>query len=143
MEHILTNKIIDYNVCGEKNNERRVILLADDHKKKVDKTINSIRSLAMSKNPEDTKFRLNKITSIQLNISKYRPLKGGKYKAFPTEILRKQAVSLIDNCNDNNCFNLTIKKYFQNLNIDMNRTVPIFRTQKVAVSFGWDTSRRI
>ena len=66
----------------------------------------------MSKNPEDTKFRLNKITSIQLNISKYRPLKGGKYKAFPTEILRKQAVSLIDNCNDNNCFNLTMSLFF-------------------------------
>ncbi len=95
-----------------------MILLADDHKKKVDKIINSVRSLALSTNPADTKFRLNKITSIQLNISKYRPLKGGKYNAFPTEILRKQAVSLIDNCDDNNCFNLTIKKHFQNLNIE-------------------------
>jgi hypothetical protein len=118
LKHIITNEIIDYNVWSEKNNEGRVILLADDHKKKVDKMINSIRSLALSRNPADTKFRLNKITSVQLNISKYRPLKGGKYKAFPTEILRKQAVSLIDNCNDNNCFNLTIKKYFQNLNIE-------------------------
>ncbi len=48
--------------------------------------IYSIRSLALSKNPADTKFRLNKITSLQLNISKYRPLKGGKYRTFPTEI---------------------------------------------------------
>jgi hypothetical protein len=114
LKHIITNEIIDYNVWGEKNNEGRVILLADDHKKKVEKMINSIRSLALSKNPADTKFKLNRISSVQLNISKYRPLKGGKYRAFPTEILRKQAVSLIDN----KCFNLTIKKYFQNFNIE-------------------------
>ena len=116
LKHI-TNETIDYNVWGEKNNEGRVILLADDHKKKVDKIINGIKSLVLIKNPADTKFRLNKIT-LQLNISKYRPLKGGKYRTFPTEILKKQAVSLIDNCNDNNCFILTIKKYFQNLKIE-------------------------
>jgi hypothetical protein len=59
------NEIIDYNVWGEKNNEGRVILLADDHKKKVDKMNNNIKSLAMSKNPAGTKLRLNKITSVQ------------------------------------------------------------------------------
>jgi hypothetical protein len=80
--------------------------------------INSIKSLASTKNPVDTKFRLNKIISLQLNISKYRPLKGGKYRIFHTEILKKKLVSLIDECNNNNCFNLTIKKYFQNLNIE-------------------------
>ena len=45
-------------------------------------------------------------------------MKGGKYRTFPTEVLRKQAVSLIDDCNNNNCFSLTIKKYFQNQNIE-------------------------
>jgi hypothetical protein len=64
LKDIVTNEFMDYNVWGKKNNEGRVILLADDHKKKVDKMINSIKILALTKNPADTKFRLNKITSL-------------------------------------------------------------------------------
>jgi len=59
---------MDYNVWSEKDNEARVILLANDHKKKVDKIIDSIRSLALTRNPSDTKFRLDRISSLQLNI---------------------------------------------------------------------------
>jgi len=37
LKNIITNEIMDYNVWGEENNEGRIILLADDHNKKVKK----------------------------------------------------------------------------------------------------------
>src|SRR5208282_6264190 len=56
-----TNEIVDYSTWGEKTNEGRVILLADNHSLKTDKVINSIRNRVLQQNAGDSSFVLYRI----------------------------------------------------------------------------------
>ncbi len=98
------NEIVDYSTWGEKTNEGRVILLADNYSSKTNKVIDSIGNRVLQQNAGDSSFVLHRIDFLQLNISKYRPLRGGKYRSFPIEILKKQALYLIKECNGKNYF---------------------------------------
>jgi hypothetical protein len=51
-----TNEIVDYNTWGEKNNQGRVILLADNYSSKTNKVIDSIGNRVLRQNAGDSSF---------------------------------------------------------------------------------------